>query len=69
LPKTLSARRKKENRKKEEEEGDDRTARIFIERQFKNPFSAAEKLNLYYQHVTVEPILYENGHNTALMRR
>jgi hypothetical protein len=49
-------------RERERERGgkDDRIARIFIERQFKNPFSATGKLNLYYRHVTVEPILYEN---------
>jgi len=65
-----SAREKKEEkregggereREREREGGkDDRIARIFIERQFKNPFSATGKLNLYYRHVTVEPILYEN---------
>jgi len=62
-----SARKKKEEKRKRERERerererDDRTAWIFIERQFKNPFSAMGKLNLYYRHVTVEPILYEQG--------
>jgi len=55
-------KREREGGREREREGgkDDRIARIFIERQFKNPFSATGKLNLYYRHVTVEPILYEN---------